>query len=61
MLINYAHSNWLIGEGRGLCQICIHINIVEHDMLPYPNKGLKNNVNCHIQITILTCSLNVIN
>ncbi len=58
MLSNYAHSDWLIGEGRGLC---IHRNIVEHDMLPYPNKGLKNNVNCHIQIKILTCRLSVIN
>ncbi len=62
MLINYAHSDWLIGEGRGLCQRLIHRNIVEHDiMLPYPNKGLKNNVNCHIQIKILTCRLSVTN
>ncbi len=62
MLTNYAHSDWLIGEGKGLCQICIHRNIVEHDiMLPYPNKCLKNNVNCHIQIKILTCRLSVTN
>ncbi len=46
-LINYAHSDWLRGEGRGLCQRMIPRNIVEHNiMLPYPNKGLKNNASC---------------
>ncbi len=58
MLTNYAHSDWLIGERRGLCQRFINRNIVVQDiMLPYPNKGLKSNVNCHIQIKILTCRL----
>ncbi len=42
MLINYAHSDWLIGEGRGLCQRLIPRNIVELNiLLPYSNKGLK--------------------
>ncbi len=36
----------------------VYRNIVVQDiMLPYPNKGLKSNVNCHIQIKILTCRL----
>ncbi len=29
MLTNYAHSDWLIGEGRGLCQRFIHVNFKE--------------------------------
>ncbi len=42
MLTNYAHSDWLIGEGRDLCQRLIPRNIVEPNiMLPYSNKGLK--------------------
>ncbi len=30
-------------------------------MLPYQNKDLLNNANCHIQIKILTCRLSVTN
>ncbi len=63
ILTNYAHIDWVIGEGRGLSVfLFIHRNIIEHNiMLPYPNKGLKNNVNCHIQLKILTFRLSVIN
>ncbi len=39
MLINYAHSDWLIVSVRDLFR-----DIVEHDiMLLYTNEGLKNN------------------
>ncbi len=48
MLTNYAHSDWLIGEGRGLCQRFIHRNIAERNvMLPYSNKGFKMQAKCH--------------
>ncbi len=63
MLTNYAHSDWLIGEGRGLCQRFIRINIAERNvMLPYSNKVFFFfKVNCHIQIKILKCRLSVTN
>ncbi len=42
MLTNYAHSDWLIGEGRGLCQRLISRNIVESNIiLTHSNKGLE--------------------
>ncbi len=43
MLTNYAHSDWLIGEGRGGVSVRdLFINIAERNvMLPYSNKGLK--------------------
>ncbi len=40
-LINYAHSDWLRGEGRGLCRRLIPRNTVECNiMLPNSNKAL---------------------
>ncbi len=42
MLTKYAHSDWLIGEGRGLCQRLISRNIVESNIiLTHSNKGLE--------------------
>ncbi len=47
LLINYAHRDWLIGEGRGLCQILIPRNIVERNiMLPHSNKDFKILAKC---------------
>ncbi len=40
-LINYAHSDWLRGEGRGLCRRLIPRNTVECIIiLPNSNKAL---------------------
>ncbi len=48
MLTKYAHSDWLIEEGRGLCQRFIHRNIVERNiMLPYSNKDFNLQAKCH--------------